>query len=142
MYAKFDGPSWNGSVSIVFTSFADRPTDRQTDGQTPAPYHNTSRQVGRIKIEVFGRIGAYFCLVSIGRGRGQAKYFYRWRIYISLYTHKVLCLSTTSLYTNWAKNNKKTGHFQQKYWKSRKMAHFVTSMWRHRGCHEIFNTHS
>ena len=42
---KFDCPSWNGSVCIVFTSFVDRRTDRQT----PAPYHNTSRQVGRIK---------------------------------------------------------------------------------------------
>ena len=42
---NFDGPSWNGSVCIVFTSFV----DRRTDGQTPAPYHNTSRQVGRIK---------------------------------------------------------------------------------------------
>ena len=37
---KFEGPSYNGSVCIVFTSFV----DRQTDGQTPAPYHNpTSR---------------------------------------------------------------------------------------------------
>ena len=36
----------------MFTSFVDRRTDRQTerqtDGQTPAPYHNKSRQVGRI----------------------------------------------------------------------------------------------
>ena len=47
---KFDGPSWNGSVCIVFTSWQ---TQRQTDGwtprQTPAPYHNTPRQVVRIK---------------------------------------------------------------------------------------------
>ena len=52
MCIKFDGPSWNGSVCIVFTTFADKPTDRrpdrQTDRQTPAPYHNTSRQVGHI----------------------------------------------------------------------------------------------
>ena len=33
---------------MVSTSFVDRQADRQTDGQTPAPYHNTSRQVGRI----------------------------------------------------------------------------------------------
>ena len=33
------------------------------------------------KIDVFGRIGAYFCLVSIERGRGQDKYFYRRRSY-------------------------------------------------------------
>ena len=46
---KFEGPSLNGSVCIVSTSFVDRRTDRQTDRQTPAPYHNTSRQVGRIK---------------------------------------------------------------------------------------------
>ena len=31
MCTKFDGPSWNDSVSIVFTRFVDRPTDRQTD---------------------------------------------------------------------------------------------------------------
>ena len=49
---------------------------------------------------------------------------------ISLYTLKVKNLSTTSPYTNWAENHKQTGHFQQKYWKSRKIAHFVTSLWR------------
>ena len=48
----------------------------------------------------------------------------------------------TSLYTNWAENHKETGHFQQKYWKSCKIAHFVTLLWRHWECHEIFNTHS
>ena len=61
MCTKFEGPSWNGSVCIMFTSFVDRPidrqTDRQTDGQTPTPYHNTSRQVGRIKIEQFLKTG-------------------------------------------------------------------------------------
>ena len=41
---KFDGPRWNGSVCILFTSFVDRRTD-----QTPVPYHNRYRQVGRIK---------------------------------------------------------------------------------------------
>ena len=30
----------------------DRRTDGQTDGQTAAPYHNTSRQVGRIKTHI------------------------------------------------------------------------------------------
>ena len=31
--------------------------DRQTDGQTPAPYHNnTSRQVGRIKNDRYYRV--------------------------------------------------------------------------------------
>ena len=29
------------------------------------------------KIDVFCRIRAYFCLVSIERGRGQDKYFHR-----------------------------------------------------------------
>ena len=29
------------------------------------------------KIDVFGQIGAFFCLVSIERGRGQDKYFHR-----------------------------------------------------------------
>ena len=29
MCTKFDGPHWKGSVCIVFTSFVDRPTDRQ-----------------------------------------------------------------------------------------------------------------
>ena len=29
------------------------------------------------KTDVFGFIGASFCLVSIERGRGQDKYFYR-----------------------------------------------------------------
>ena len=29
------------------------------------------------KIDVFGRVGAFFCLVSIERGRGQNKYFHR-----------------------------------------------------------------
>ena len=57
MYTKFDGPSWNGSVCIVFTSFVDKPTDTQTDAQTDAPYHNTSRQVGCIK-----RVAPYRCL--------------------------------------------------------------------------------
>ena len=33
------------------------------------------------KIDVFGQIGAFFCLVSIERGRGQDKYFHRWRSY-------------------------------------------------------------
>ena len=28
-----------------------------------------------------GRIGSYFCLVSIERGHGQDKYFHRWRSY-------------------------------------------------------------
>ena len=37
---------------------------------------------------------------------------------IGLYTHKVLNLSTTSLNTNSAENQNKTGHFHQKYWKS------------------------
>ena len=37
----------------------------------------------------------------------------------------------TSPYTNRAENHKKTGHFQQKYLKLRKIAHFVTSLWRH-----------
>ena len=57
MCTKFDGPSWIGSVSIVFTSFADRPIDRQTDGQTPAPYHNTSWQVRRNKMTTGPRDG-------------------------------------------------------------------------------------
>ena len=61
---------------------------------------------------------------------------------IGLYAQKVSNLSTTSLYTNWAENHKEIGHFQQKYGKSRKIAHFVTSLWRHMECHEIFNTHS
>ena len=60
---------------------------------------------------------------------------------IALYTHKVIHLSITSLYTNWAKNHK-TGHFQQKYWKSRNMTHVVTSLWRNWECQGIFNTHS
>ena len=47
---------------------------------------------------------------------------------IGLYTHKVLNLSTTSLYTYWAENYKEMGHFQQKYWKLRKIAHIVTSL--------------
>ena len=63
-------------------------------------------------------------------------------VMIGLYTHKVKRLSTTSLYTNWAENYKKTGHFHQKYWKSRKIAHFVTSLWHHWYYQEIFNTHS
>ena len=63
---------------------------------------------------------------------------------IGLYTHKVKNLFTTLLYTNWNENHKETGHFQQKYWKSRKIAYVdltVTSLclWE---CHEIFNTHS
>ena len=29
------------------------------------------------KIDVFDQIGAFFCLVSIERGRGQGKYFHR-----------------------------------------------------------------
>ena len=29
------------------------------------------------KIDVFGQISAFFCLVSIERGRGQEKYFHR-----------------------------------------------------------------
>ena len=33
------------------------------------------------EIDVFGQIGALFCLVSIHRGRGQDKYFHRWRSY-------------------------------------------------------------
>ena len=33
------------------------------------------------KIHVFGQISAFFCLVSIERGRGQEKYFHGWRIY-------------------------------------------------------------
>ena len=48
---KFEGPSWNGSVCMVSTSSVG-----QTDGldwQTPAPYHNTSGQVGRIKMECY-----------------------------------------------------------------------------------------
>ena len=44
MLPSSDRPSWNNSVCFMFTSFVDRPTDRQT----PAPYHNTSRQVGCI----------------------------------------------------------------------------------------------
>ena len=32
----------------------------------------------------------------------------------------------TSLYTNWTENHKENGHFQQKYWKSRKKVRFVT----------------
>ena len=63
-------------------------------------------------------------------------------VMIGLYTHKIWSLSTTSPYTNWAENHQQTGYFQQKYWKSRKIAHFVTSLWRHSVCHEIFNTHS
>ena len=59
-------------------------------------------------------------------------------VMIGLCTHKVLKFSTTSLYTNWAENHKKTGHFQQKYYKSRKIAHFMTSLWLHWECHEIF----
>ena len=55
-----------------------------------------------------------------------------------LYTHKTYNLSTTSLYTNWAENHQKACHFQQKYWKSHKIANFVTSLWRHWECHEIF----
>ena len=37
------------SVSCLQALWTDGRTDGQTDGQTPAPYHNTSRQVGRIK---------------------------------------------------------------------------------------------
>ena len=33
------------------------------------------------KIDVFCQISAFFCLVSIERGRGQEKYFHRWRSY-------------------------------------------------------------
>ena len=33
----------------------------------------------------------------------------------------------TSLYTNWAENQKETGHFLQKYWKLHKIAHFMKS---------------
>ena len=40
----------------------------------------------------------------------------------------------------WDENHKKMGHFEQKYWKSHKIAHFVTSLWRHREWHEILNT--
>ena len=61
---------------------------------------------------------------------------------IGVYAHKVYNLSTTSLYTYWAENHKKTGHFQQKYWKSHKIAHFVMSLGRHWESHEIFNTYS
>ena len=32
-------------------------------------------------MDVLRRIGAYVYLVSIERGRGQDKYFHRWRIY-------------------------------------------------------------
>ena len=84
MCTKFEGPSWNSSVCIVFTSFVDRPTDRQTDGrtdgqtdaQTPAPYHKTSRQVGRIKIRyqthpAFIIIGRRLVLASKGSGGGR-----------------------------------------------------------------------
>ena len=49
MCAKFDGPSYNDSVFIAFTSFWDRP---QTDGQTSAQYHNATDFVGSIKSPV------------------------------------------------------------------------------------------
>ena len=46
----------------------------------------------------------------------------------------------TSLFTNGAENQTETGHFQQKYCKSHKIAHYVTPMWRHWECNDVFNT--
>ena len=39
------------SVSCLQALWTDGQTDGRTDRQTPTPYHNTSRQVGRIKME-------------------------------------------------------------------------------------------
>ena len=65
-----------------------------------------------MKFNVFGKIGAYFCLASIERGLGQEDV-----VIIGLYNHKVYNLSKTSFYSKWAENNLETGHFQHNYWK-------------------------
>ena len=41
------------------------------------------------KIDVFGQIGAFFCLDSTDRGRGQDNIFIDDVVMIGLYTHKV-----------------------------------------------------
>ena len=81
------------------------------------------------KINVFDLIVAYFCLVSISsKFVDKINIFIDDKVMICLYTHRVYNLSTTSLYTYWAENDKETVHFQQKYWKSHKIVYVVTSL--------------